>query len=85
MAPSSAYYPAGEVGIQVSVPVMRAPVMGLVVLIITVSPVVSLVLLVVLIHSVYLFLVCLYSDLLDCESCVRFKHSCIDWGKRCTV
>ena len=59
--------------------------MGLVVVIITVGPVVSLVLLVVLIHSVYRFFVCLYSDLLDCESCVPLKNPCIDWGKRCTV
>ena len=41
--------------------------MGLAVLIVTVGPIVPLVLLVVVIHSGDIFLVCLYSDLFDCD------------------
>ena len=51
--------------------------MGLPVLIITVGPVVSLVLLVVVIHSGYVFLVCLYSDLFDWKRCVPLKDHCV--------
>ena len=62
-----------------------AAVMGPAVLNITVGTVVSLVLLVVHMHSEDVLLVCLYSDLLDCESYVPLKESWIDWCKRCTV
>ena len=49
--------------------------MGLTVVIITVGTVVSLVLLVVLIHPVCVFLVCLYSDLLNCDWYVSLEDS----------
>ena len=70
MATCYAYLAGGEVGIQVSVSVEVAALMGLAVLIITVGPVVSLVLLVLHIHPGDVIRVCLYSDLFDCERCV---------------
>ena len=85
MALCSAYWVGGEVGIQVSLSFEVATVMGLVVLIITLGRVVSVVLLVVLIHSVVVLLVCRYSDLLKCESCIPVKDCCIEWFKTCAL
>ena len=55
--------------------------MGLAVLIITVGPMVSLVLRIVVIHSVDVFLVCPYSDLINCKGCVPLKDRWVDWCK----
>ena len=82
MAPCAANRAGSEVRIQVSVPVEIAAVMGLAVLMITVGLMVSLMLLVVVIHSGDVFLVCLHSDLFNCEGCVPLKDCWIDWGER---
>ena len=74
----SAYGARGQVGIQVSVPVEVATVVGNEVLIITVGPVVVLMLLVVFIHSCDILLVWLYSDLLNWWRSVPLKDCCID-------
>ena len=79
MVPCSTNWAGSEVRIQVSVPVEVATIMGLAVIIITIGPVVSLVLLVVVIHSGYVFLVCLYSDLFYCKGCVSLKDRWVDW------
>ena len=74
-APYATYSAACEVGIQVSVPVEVAAVMGLTVLIITVGRVVSLVQLVVLKHPVDVFSIYLYSNFLACEGCMPLEDA----------
>ena len=59
--------------------------MGLAILIVTLGPVLSLVLLVVRIHSDDVFLVCLYSYLRSCESCIPLEDCGINCCERCTV
>ena len=71
--------------ILVSVSVEVDTVIGRVVRNITVGPLVSLVLLVMLIDAGDVFLVCLYSDSLNCERCIPHEECWIDWCERCTV
>ena len=85
MAPGSAFCAGGEVGIQVSVPVEMACAIGLAVLIITVGTVVSLMLHLVFIHTVDVFLVWVYSDLHNSETCVPLEDCWIAWCERCAL
>ena len=85
MAPYPAHQVGGEVGIQVSVSVEVAAIMGLAVHIITVGPVVSLLLLVEVIHSGDVLLVCLYFDWFNGESSTPLNDCWIDWCERCTL